>query len=298
MMQIDRNIQDRSERTAYLAEALEGLYDDAPEPATMVGGRAAALERLRTFDPNGYAKTRNHAVRRGVSVLSPYLRHGVLSLAEVRDYVLTRYDTSRDTVKFVNELVWRAFWQLLYAEMGDRIYQDIEPAKFPRPLRQQSRGALPHDITSATTGMMCMDESLRELYTEGYMHNHARLWFAAYLQHWRGRDWRDGASLFYKHLLDGDPASNTLSWQWVGSTFSHKPYFFNRQNIEQFTDGAYCARCPLSRGGCPFDASYEDMAQRLFGVPQSELGQTSMPDRRRRAAHNVRRVPSAHRSRA
>jgi deoxyribodipyrimidine photo-lyase len=245
-----------------------------------VGGRRAALERLQAFELRTYARTRNHTVRRGVSMLSPYIRHGVLGLAELRDYVITRSGSGPGEVKFVNELAWRAFWQRVYADMGDNIHSDVEAPKYPRPPVAQ-RG-LPADITSASTGAVCIDESLQELFTEGYMHNHARMWVAAYLQHWRRLDWRDGAQLFYQHLLDGDPASNSLSWQWVGSTFSHKPYYFNRQNVEKFSGGTYCARCPLAQGGCPFDASYEELAQQLFGMSSDELGGGNQPRRGKR----------------
>ena len=73
------------------------------------------------------------------------------------------------------------------------------------------------------------------------MHNHARMWFASYLIHWRACT-GPGAAFFLEHLLDADPASNNLSWQWVASAFSHKPYFFNRENLERYT-GAHCAGC-------------------------------------------------------
>jgi deoxyribodipyrimidine photo-lyase len=62
-------------------------------------------------------------------------------------------------------------------------------------------------------------------------------------------------------LLDGDLASNHLSWQWVASTFSHKAYFFNRENLERYTDAEYCQRC---QAVCPFEGSYETLAQRWF----------------------------------
>ncbi len=286
-MQIDIINGSRQERVAYLAQALAGLYTGAAEPAPTVGGRQAALQRLQAFDGHTYAATRNQTVRRGVSALSPYIRHGVLGLAELRDYVLVTWGHSASTTRFVNELAWRAFWQQVYAEKGNQIYAEIEGPKYPRAERTR-RGAagLPADILSASTGLVCIDEALRELYQQGYMHNHARMWFAAYLQHWRGEHWRDGADLFYQHLLDGDPASNTLSWQWVGSTFSHKPYYFNRENVEKFSDGAYCARCPLAQGGCPFDASYEHLALHLFGLSADELrqGQQRLHSTRQRHA--------------
>jgi len=75
--------------------------------------------------------------------------------------------------------------------------------------------------------------------------------------HWRIR-WQVE---FLKHLLDGDPANN-MSWQWVASTFSHKP-FFNRENLERYTEGIYCRQCPLY-GHCDFEGSYEELEQRLF----------------------------------
>jgi deoxyribodipyrimidine photo-lyase len=277
-MNLRTDLTDRAERAAHLAEALAGLYHDMPEPAPTRGGRRAALERLAAFDPRTYDRTRNDVVRRGVSTLSMYLRHGVLTLAEVRDYVLTRYGAGPGVLKFVNELGWRAFWQLVYASLGERINQDVEA---PKHSIRRTRG-LPADVAQAETGLQCIDEALRELFTTGYMHNHARMWVAAYLQHWRMVDWRDGATLFYRHLLDGDPASNKLSWQWVGSTFSHKPYIFNRRNVERFSGGAFCARCPLAADDCPFDADYDDLARQLFGVSLAELEGGTNGARKRR----------------
>ena len=63
------------------------------------------------------------------------------------------------------------------------------------------------------------------------MHNHARLWLASYLVHIRKVHWRSGADWMYSHLLDGDIASNYLSWQWVAGTASSKPYLFNATNV-------------------------------------------------------------------
>ena len=97
----------------------------------------------------------------------------------------------------------------------------------------------------------------------GYLHNHARMWLAGYVVHWRKVKWQAGARWFLQHLLDGDPASNNLSWQWVASTYSHKPYFYNRENVEKYSDGKYCAECPLY-GRCDFEGSYPSLEKRLF----------------------------------
>jgi len=112
-----------------------------------------------------------------------------------------------------------------------------------------------------------------ELTTTGWLHNHARMWLAAYVVHWRRVRWQAGARWFLQHLLDGDPASNNLSWQWVASSFSHKPYVFNRANLERFSSGRHCRDCRLAQRGCPFDASYEQLHERLFAIE-------AMPPRR------------------
>jgi deoxyribodipyrimidine photo-lyase len=105
------------------------------------------------------------------------------------------------------------------------------------------------------------------------------MWLAAYVVHWRRVRWQAGARWFLQHLLDGDPASNNLSWQWVASSFSSKPYLFNRANLERFSSGRYCGGCPLASGGCPFEASYEALQAKLFrpADPQAALLQAAAP---------------------
>jgi len=60
------------------------------------------------------------------------------------------------------------------------------------------------------------------------------LYLAGYVVHFRRVKWQAGARWFLHHLLDGDLASNNLSWQWVASTFSHKPYIFNLENVQKY----------------------------------------------------------------
>jgi len=81
------------------------------------------------------------------------------------------------------------------------------------------------------TGVPVIDQAVRQLYFSGYVHNHARLWLASYVVHIRKVHWRVGADWMYSHLLDGDVASNDLSWQWVAGTGSSKPYLFNATNV-------------------------------------------------------------------
>jgi deoxyribodipyrimidine photo-lyase len=250
------------------------------------------------MDPARYSASRNH-LDGAVTRLSPWIRHGVLTLAEVRQAVFARLEAlaepggvvqadlftsvtggspsggsrlwseaqRRAGEKLISELGWRDYWQRLWRQLGDGIWIDREPLKTGhRP--DAYAPELPPDIAAASTGLPCIDAFAAELIGTGWLHNHARMWLASYVVHWRRVRWQAGARWFLQHLLDGDPASNNLSWQWVASSFSHKPYIFNRANLERFSGGRYCGDCPRAgRGGaagCPFEASYEELQARLF----------------------------------
>ena len=229
------------------------------------GGRRAALDALARVDPGRYARTRNY-LGGDVTRLSPYLRHGVLSMAEVRD--AARH--AGDAAKLLNELAWRDYFRRIYDRIGDGVWDDLEPSKAGLEPSDYA-DEMPADVVEGATGLACIDAFSRDLADIGYLHNHARMWLAAYLVHWRRVAWPAGAEWFLYHLLDGDPASNNLSWQWVAGTFSNKPYIFNRENLERHTDGVYCRRCPL-RGRCDFEGSYEDLGARLFADAGSTAG--------------------------
>ena len=241
------------------------------------GGRNAAEQTLGRIDPRRYTKSRNH-LRGAVTGLSPYIRHGVLSLAEVRDAVFQRIRSRDEGSKLINELGWRDFWQRMWRDLGDGIHDSQEELKTGHDPASYAR-ELPEDIRNGTTGLACMDGFQSELISRGWLHNHARMWMAAYVVHWRKVHWKAGADWFLEHLLDGDPSSNHLSWQWVASSFSHKPYFFNKGNLERFSDGQFCRSCSSSER-CPFEGSYEQLEDQLFA------NQGSIRDVPTRHSHN------------
>lgn len=253
---------------AELEATLRQLFPEAPGGLSPIrGGRRAAETVLAAIDPAAYGRSRNH-LDGAVTRLSPYIRHGVLSLAEVRERVFAWLERSgqppQAATKLINELGWRDYWQRLWRQLGDGIWNNREPLKTGHP--QESYAiALPADLLEARTGLACIDGFVQELQASGWLHNHARMWLAAYVVHWRRIQWQAGARWFLQHLLDGDPASNNLSWQWVASSFSSKPYLFNRDNLERFSSGRYCRACALAAAGCPFDASYEQLQANLLG---------------------------------
>ena len=228
----------------------------------IAGGRRRAEQLLDRIQPERYGKGRNF-LDGPVTRLSPYIRHGVLTLAEVRDAVFRRTQQRQASEKLINELGWRDYWQRLWRQLGDGIWHNQEPLKTGHAPSSYAT-ELPPDIATGSTGLACMDGFIAELRSSGWLHNHARMWLASYLVHWRRLRWQVGARWFLQHLLDGDPASNNLSWQWVASSFSHKPYFFNRSNLERYSGGRYCTSCELRDRGCPFEASYEALESRLF----------------------------------
>ncbi len=248
-----REFASRDELIAYLGEQFPQAAERDYHVSNTLGGRKAAETALQKINPVSYAKTRNFLTG-DVTRLSPYIRYGVLSLREIRDYVLDNVQNPDDATKLINELGWRDYWQRLYVKLGNNIWQDQEEYKTGYTLAEYAAD-LPQDIKEGSTGLVCIDNFSQELRETGYLHNHMRMWLAAYVVHWRRIRWQAGAKWFLEHLLDGDPASNNMSWQWVASTFSHKPYFFNRENLERYTKSVYCQQCPLY-GHCDFEGSY------------------------------------------
>lgn len=261
-----REFNNRAELITYLREQFPQAAAVDDHISIISGGRKAAQQALEKVDPIAYAKTRNFLTG-DVTKLSPYIRHGVLSLREIREYILQRVKNPDDANKLINELAWRDYWQRLYIKLGNGIWENQEEYKTGYKTTNYAP-QLPADISNGTTGLFCIDKFSQELQQTGYLHNHIRMWLAAYIIHWRHIQWQAGAKWFLQHLLDGDPASNNMSWQWVASTFSHKPYFFNRENLERYTKGVYCRQCPLF-GQCDFEGSYEHIEQRLF--PKAEF---------------------------
>jgi hypothetical protein len=94
------------------------------------------------------------------------------------------------------------------------------------------------EATEGRTGIAAFDTWAHELVATGYLHNHARMWFASIWIFTLKLDWRLGADFFLRHLMDGDAASNTLSWRWVGGLHTKgKHYLARADNIARYTAG-------------------------------------------------------------
>ncbi len=217
------------------------------------GGRAEALNKLAKVNPLQYGKTRNFLDGK-VTHLSPYLRHGCITLKEA--VLAIRNNSLNGNEKLLFEFAWRDYWRQIWYEIGNGINTEIEISKVSLRRKQ-----LPHNLIKGKTGLECIDSFIHDLNTDGYIHNHARMWLASYTVHWLGVDWQIAAKWMHDLLIDGDEASNSLSWQWVASTFSSKPYFFNKENVSKYTHNIHCQNCTAK---CPFVDSYENLASDLF----------------------------------
>ena len=208
--------------------------------------RAAGLARLSDFLPQAgsdYARRRNHDLpgHDNVSRLSPWLRHRLLTEGEVIAAVTARHGADM-AGKFLSEVGWRMYfkgWLELRPGVWDA-YRSERDAAWNRVQTESGLRRACEDACKGETGIDAFDHWARELVETGYLHNHARMWFASIWIFTLGLPWTLGADFFLRHLLDGDPASNTLSWRWVGGLHSSgKTYLAEAENIARYTDGRF-----------------------------------------------------------
>ena len=205
----------------------------------MEATKKAALSRLDEFISSGldkYSRDRNYDFgpenRENISMLSPYLRHRVITEEYVINKCLEIYPIKK-IEKFIQEILWRTYWKG-WLELRPEVWKDY---------KDFINNDINHDITRVTscdTNIECFDIWTKELINHGYLHNHTRMWYASIWIHTLGLPWQLGANFFMKHLLDGDPASNTLSWRWVaGLQTRGKSYLASYSNISKFTDNRF-----------------------------------------------------------
>ncbi|MEM6680028.1 MAG: FAD-binding domain-containing protein [Pseudomonadota bacterium] len=230
-------------------------------PAT----RAEGLRRLERFAPRtaGHYKSRRNydagpGKRDNVSVLSPWIARRMVTEKETVAAALARHRLS-SCEKFVQEVVWRTYfkgWLELRPSVWTRYRAGL--AQDREALLQ--KGGLAKAVAAAEageTGIEAFDVWAQELVETGYLHNHARMWFASIWIFTLGLPWRLGADFFLRHLLDGDAASNTLGWRWVAGLHTQgKNYAAAEWNIRKFTasrEGGALSAAGLLRDPVPLD---------------------------------------------
>lgn len=204
----------------------------------------AILDRIASIDPVRYGKSRNY-IDGAVSYLSPYISRGVISTKFVYQELLKRNFHPSPILKFIQELAWRDYWQQVWIAKEDDINLDLKHTQTPVVTNGISK-----NLANAKTGITVIDNSIKNFYKTGYIHNHLRMYIASIACNIGQNHWKHPAQWMYYHLLDADWASNALSWQWVAGANSNKKYYANQENINNF--------CYSNQTDTFLDISYND----------------------------------------
>jgi len=206
--------------------------------------RASALEKLDYFIENGlkdYSKARNFDFgpdkRDNTSCLSPYISHGAINEIEVIKKSLNKFSFSKNE-KFIQEVLWRTYWKG-WLELRPNVWTDflVELNSIKNKYKDNENYL---NAIEGNTNIECFNYWVKELKDTNYLHNHTRMWFASIWIFTLDLPWQLGAEFFLKHLLDGDPASNTLGWRWVaGIQTQGKHYLASEWNIKKFTNNRF-----------------------------------------------------------
>jgi len=189
-----------------------------------------------------YAAARNHTAEATTTRLSAYIRRRLILEEEVLAFARNVGSFSR-VEKFAQEVVWRTYWKGWLAgrpgvwnacldrlQRLDQILSTSDRNRFDCAIRGE-------------TDLPYFNAWCDELISTGYLHNHVRMWFASIWIFTLKLPWELGARFFLDHLLDGDPAANTLSWRWVGGLqTAGKHYVARADNIAKYSGGRWCPK--------------------------------------------------------
>jgi deoxyribodipyrimidine photo-lyase len=207
--------------------------------SSITGGQTAANEALANLDITGYANLRSQVFpksSRGASMLSPYIRHNILTLSDV--FQVVRKAPYKDREKFQDELLWQEYARHLYARMGVQLFENL---RFEANKDEVGDGW--------NREMLCINEVVSELETDGWLVNQTRMWLASQWTVRSEKGWLYGQERMYQQLLDGSRAANLLGWQWTVGAGTGKPYGFSQWQVNKRAPGL-CAQCSLVRN-CP-----------------------------------------------
>ena len=175
-----------------------------------------------------------------------------------------RQHRAGDVEKFLPGVLWRTYWKgwlEWHPSVWDDYLRAVERAQ--RRLSASQRSAV-DAATQGETDIACFNHWAHELVSTGYLHNHARMWFASIWIFTLRLPWALGAAFFLRHLHDGDPASNTLSWRWVAGLHTRgKHYLARAANIEKYTEGRFNPAGQLNESARPLTEENEPVARAL-----------------------------------
>ena len=223
-----------------------------------------------------YTRNRNFDLGAGqhkhVSQLSAYIKRRIITEEDVLKKVLSAHSLN-EAGKFIDEIFWRTYFKG-WLESRPHIWMQYCADVHHLTHELQTQSGLRDRWAAAClgeTGIDCFDAWAKELAETGYLHNHARMWFASIWVYTLQLPWQLGADFFLRHLLDGDAASNTLSWRWVVGLHSvGKTYLARAENIQRFTNGRFAPK-GLAQVAPPLTDTASTMAPKIIDPPNPYL---------------------------
>ncbi|MEY2710853.1 MAG: hypothetical protein RL487_636 [Actinomycetota bacterium] len=200
----------------------EGFQAASPVPA----GESAAWQRFDEWSSRAmdrYKDDRNNPALDGTSMMSPYLKFGVVHPRQL----LERLDATAGAEHFRSEIAWREFYADVLFHQPRTAWENLQPKmdaiKVDTDDAARERFAV---FCRGETGYPIVDAGIRQMITTGWMHNRVRMIVASFLVKDLHLPWQWGARFFMEHLVDGDIASNNHGWQWTAGTGTDAaPYF-------------------------------------------------------------------------
>jgi len=235
-----KRLDTTSDAETLLSDHFGGLHSGGHR-SSIVGGQSAADQALADLNIAGYAKNRSEVLpveARGATVLSPYIRHNLLTLEKVWNRVAKAPFADRE--KFRDELLWQEYARHLYARMGTRLFHN---------LRFEQVWDAPGD--GWPEGMACVDFAVEELSRDGWLVNQTRMWLASQWSVRNHAGWLHGQERMYRELIDGSRAANLTGWQWVVGSGNGRPYGLSRWQVQKRAT-QLCGGCAL-KNNCPIE---------------------------------------------
>ena len=196
-------------------------------------GEKVAKERLKNFLQSKvklYSDSRNSPIIDGTSRISPYLALGILSPKRciLEGLKLNNFEFAsgnKGICMWIDEIIWREFYRNIMHSFP-KVSKNQPFKDYTNSIKWRYSEDELKAFYAGKTGFPIVDAGIRQMLTEGWMHNRLRMVVAMFFTKNMLHDWRLGEKFFMQNLIDGDFSSNNGGWQWSSSTGTDSaPYF-------------------------------------------------------------------------
>ena len=196
-------------------------------------GEDAGIKILKNFlstKAKDYSQSRNSPILDGTSRISPYLALGILSPKRciLEGLKLNNFEFTsgnKGICKWIDEIVWREFYRNI-THSFPRVSRNKPFQEYTDSIEWRHSDSELKAFYEGKTGFPIVDAGIRQMLSEGWMHNRLRMVVAMFFTKNMLHDWRLGEAFFMRNLIDGDFSSNNGGWQWSASTGTDAaPYF-------------------------------------------------------------------------